>query len=260
MGKENGKEVLCKLKNWFTKRKIITTSILMVIILIVVIIYLFHIANKTNKSKVENLVTTEQIIEILKQSGHGDYLQEDSIKLGQVINFDYDKYNKMLSFSFIESNNNKVLKTGGLILLNRNTKENKYIYSDTSISSIIYSLNIDNNSSELKEIMGIIGEYFKENGIDEFNNANKNNTEKYMELGKNISKVIGVKQCRIIVDESIHMVASFTTSNFDEITLFYEPNNIFPKYGGCFTTEKEYAWNGTRDFGRCARFIRLFYI
>jgi len=101
-------------------------------------------------------------------------------------------------------------------------------------------------NDKLEEVMNLITEYFNKHGIEDFHNAKNNNLEEYMELGKNIGKVIGVKQSRIIVDNSLKNInSSLKNLSVDpnEFTYLYEQNEIFPRYAGCTTTRQEYVWD-----------------
>ena len=132
------------------------------------------------------------------------------------------------------------------MLINEETKQYKNIKLHTEISAIIYYLNNENMNDKLEEVMNLITEYFNKHGIEDFNNARNNNLEEYMELGKNIGKIIGVKQSRILVDNSwknTYNSLKNSSVNSNEITQLYKQNEIFPRYAGCTTTRQEYVWD-----------------
>lgn len=136
------------------KRKSKKAILLIIIIIISIGIVTLGISVINNRnaeiSKTEDLITNDELISVLNQSGSAEYLEEDSLKLGKSIDFNYDKYNKMISFSYINSNGTILIKRGGLALLNKDTKECKNIELNADISSIIYYLNIENKIDMLE--------------------------------------------------------------------------------------------------------------
>lgn len=218
-------------KEKLSKKALVTVIAIIAIIAVVVCIIIITI----NNSKI---LTAENVIKVLEQDGRTEYLQKDSIKIGASIDYTYDKYNQIVCYSCIYKGD-ITLKHGSLMLVNNDTKEYKNIVTDTYISALIFSQISSNNTNAQKETMKLIGNYFSENGVDNFNYGNKDNLDRYMELGKEIGKVIGIKECRTIIDKALHD----NDSQLEKFTFFYNKESIFPCYVATETTDKEFVWS-----------------
>ena len=211
------------------KTRIIFGAVIAIIAIICIVLLII------NKSK---LITVEEVIKALEQDGRTDYLQEDSIKIGSYIDYNYDKYTQMVCYSCVYSNDGATMNYGGLILVDKANKEYKNIITDTNISALIFDLIDENDETKQEDTLIQIGDYFTNNGIEEFSNASINNAEQYVELGKNIGKAIGIKEARMAIDQELH-----TFDTMDSFTFFYQKEEIFPCYVGTETTDKEYMWS-----------------
>ena len=230
-----------KEKKKISKKTLIILGIVIAIIAIICIV-LFII----NNSK---LITTKEVIKALEQDGRTDYLQEDSIKIGSYIDYNYNKYTQMVCYSCVYSNDGATMNYGGLILVDKANKEYRNVITDTNVSALLFDLINKDEEANQKETMIQIGDYFTNNGIEEFSNASINNAEQYVELGKNIGKVIGIKEARLAIDQELH-----TSDTMDSFTFFYQKEEIFPCYVGTETTDKEYMWS---RYGITENAIRL---
>lgn len=219
-----------KEKKKISKKTLIILGAVITIIAIICIVLLI-----INNSK---LITAEEVIKALEQDGRTDYLQEGSIKIGSYIDYNYDKYTQMVCYSCVYSNDGASMNYGGMILVDKANKEYKNIITDTNISALLFNLISKDKEENQKDIMIQIGDYFTNNGIEDFCYANINNAEQYVELGKNIGKVIGIKEARLAIDQELH---NFDT--MDNFTFFYQKEEIFPCYVGTETTDKEYMWS-----------------
>ena len=246
------KSLLEKFKGLSKKWKIGLITIIMIIIVIIVGVIIFNINNNSNnennaqQSINENTITTEELKNYLKQLEMGNYIQDDSVKLGPIIDFNYNNYNKLVSYSCIYHNNNVTMNDGGLILVNEENKEYKNIAQPIETSAIIYDLNTKNQSDHLKEIMSLLSTYFIENGIDNFGSVRANSSDtldKYAELGKDIGTIVGIKEGRTIVENKYMSNIKYKNEDTGDSSLLYERMNIFPMYLGATTTEMEYAWD-----------------
>lgn len=246
------KSLLEKFKGLSKKWKIGLITIIMIIIVIIVGVIIFNINNNSNndnnaqQSINENTITTEELKNYLKQLEMGNYIQDDSVKLGPIIDFNYNNYNKLVSYSCIYHNNNVTMNEGGLILVNEENKEYKNIAQPIETSAIIYDLNTKNQSDHLKEIMSLLSTYFIENGIDNFGSVRANSSDtldKYAELGKDIGTIVGIKEGRTIVENKYMSNIKYKNEDTGDSSLLYERMNIFPMYLGATTTEMEYAWD-----------------
>lgn len=211
------------------KTRIIFGAVIAIIAIICIVLLII------NNSK---LITVEEVIKALEQDGRTDYLQEDSIKIGSYIDYNYDKYTQMVCYSCVYSNDGATMNYGGLILVDKANKEYKNIITDTNISALIFDLIDENDETKQEDTLIQIGDYFTNNGIEEFSNASINNAEQYVELGKNIGKAIGIKEARMAIDQELH-----TFDTMDSFTFFYQKEEIFPCYVGTETTDKEYMWS-----------------
>ena len=246
------KSLVEKFKGLSKKWKIGLITIIMIIIVIIVGVIIFNINNNSNndnnaqQSINENTITTEELKNYLKQLEMGNYIQDDSVKLGPIIDFNYNNYNKLVSYSCIYHNNNVTMNEGGLILVNEENKEYKNIAQPIETSAIIYDLNTKNQSDHLKEIMSLLSTYFIENGIDNFGSVRANSSDtldKYAELGKDIGTIVGIKEGRTIVENKYMSNIKYKNEDTGDSSLLYERMNIFPMYLGATTTEMEYAWD-----------------
>lgn len=246
------KSLVEKFKGLSKKGKIGLITIIMIIIVIIVGVIIFNLNNNSNndnnaqQSITENTITTEELKNYLKQLEMGNYIQDDSVKLGPIIDFNYNNYNKLVSYSCIYHNNNVTMNEGGLILVNEENKEYKNIAQPIETSAIIYDLNTKNQSDHLKEIMSLLSTYFIENGIDNFGSVRANSSDtldKYAELGKDIGTIVGIKEGRTIVENKYMSNIKYKNEDTGDSSLLYERMNIFPMYLGATTTEMEYAWD-----------------
>ena len=246
------KSLLEKFKGLSKKWKIGLITIIMIIIVIIVWVIIFNLNNNSNNDNnaqqyiTENTITTEELKNYLKQLEMGNYIQDDSVKLGPIIDFNYNNYNKLVSYSCIYHNNNVTMNEGGLILVNEENKEYKNIAQPIETSAIIYDLNTKNQSDHLKEIMSLLSTYFIENGIDNFGSVRANSSDtldKYAELGKDIGTIVGIKEGRTIVENKYMSNIKYKNEDTGDSSLLYERMNIFPMYLGATTTEMEYAWD-----------------
>ena len=249
------KSLLEKFKGLSKKWKIGLITIIMIIIVIIVGVIIFNLNNNSNndnnaqQSINENTITTEELKNYLKQLEMGNYIQDDSVKLGPIIDFNYNNYNnynKLVSYSCIYHNNNVTMNEGGLILVNEENKEYKNIAQPIETSAIIYDLNTKNQSDQLKEIMSLLSAYFIENGIDNFGSVRASSSDtldKYAELGKDIGTIVGIKEGRTIVENKYMSNIKYKNEDTGDSSLLYERMNIFPMYLGATTTEMEYAWD-----------------
>ena len=246
------KSLLEKFKGLSKKWKIGLITIIMIIIVIIVGVIIFNLNNNSNNDNnaqqyiTENTITTEELKNYLKQLEMGNYIQDDSVKLGPIIDFNYNNYNKLVSYSCIYHNNNVTMNEGGLILVNEENKEYKNIAQPIETSAIIYDLNTKNQSDQLKEIMSLLSAYFIENGIDNFGSVRANSSDtldKYAELGKDIGTIVGIKEGRTIVENKYMSNIKYKNEDTGDSSLLYERMNIFPMYLGATTTEMEYAWD-----------------
>lgn len=249
------KSLLEKFKGLSKKGKVGLITIITIIILIIVGLIIFSLNNNSNndnntqQSISENTITMEELKNYLKQLEMGNYIQDDSVKLGPIIDFNYNNYNnynKLVSYSCIYHNNNVTMNEGGLILVNEENKEYKNISQPIETSAIIYDLNTKNQSDQLKEIMSLLSAYFIENGIDNFGSVRASSSDtldKYAELGKDIGTIVGIKEGRTIVENKYMSNIKYKNEDTGDSSLLYERMNIFPMYLGATTTEMEYAWD-----------------
>lgn len=246
------KSLVEKFKGLSKKGKIGLITIIMIIMVIIVGVIIFSLNNNSNndnnaqQSITENTITTEELKNYLKQLEIGNYIQDDSVKLGPIIDFNYNNYNKLVSYSCIYHHNNVTMNEGGLILINEGTKEYKNIDQPIETSAIIYDLNTQNQSDKLKEIMSLLSTYFIENGIDNFGSVRASGSDtldKYAELGKNIGTIVGIKDGRTVIENKYMSDMKSNNKEPGDSSLLYARMNIFPMYLGATTTEMEYAWD-----------------
>lgn len=246
------KSLVEKFKGLSKKGKVGLITIITIIVLIIVGLIIFSLNNNSNndnntqQSISENTITTEELKDYLKQLEMGNYIQEDSVKLGPIIDFNYNNYNKLVSYSCIYHDNNITMNEGGLILINEENKEYKNINQPIETSAIIYELNTQNQSDKLKETLNLISTYFNENGIENFGSVRESDSDildKYSELGKNIGTIVGIKEGRTAIENKYMSNIKYKNEDTGDSSLLYERMNIFPMYLGVTTTEIEYAWD-----------------
>lgn len=247
------KSLVEKFKEVSKKKKITAIIIFLIIIIIICSIIFSSNNNSSNNSNAQQAVTEnefniEELKNYLKQLEMGDYIQDDSIKLGPIIDFDYDDYNKLVSYSCIYQNNNVTMSEGGLILVNEDTKKYQNINQPIEMSAIIYYLNSENQTDKLIEVLNLLSEYFNENGIENFNivrESDSDTLDKYIELGKNIGTLIGIKEARTVIDDKYMKNLEYNNTDTGNGSLLYSRMEIFPRYLGVTITEIEYAWDSS---------------
>ena len=93
---------------WKTKRQggiTLVALVITIIVLIIVGLIIFSLNNNSNndnntqQSISENTITMEELKNYLKQLEMGNYIQDDSVKLGPIIDFNYNNYNKLKTSS-----------------------------------------------------------------------------------------------------------------------------------------------------------------
>lgn len=243
------KSLLEKFKGLSKKGKVGLITIITIIVLIIVGLIIFSLNNNSNndnntqQSISENTITMEELKNYLKQLEMGNYIQDDSVKLGPIIDFNYNNYNKLVSYSCIYNNNDNgiTLKEGGLLLLNKNTDDKEYIKMPLEVSCVIYSLNTQNETDKLEEVMNIVGTYFTQYGVDSFYTAKENNEDGYIDLCKNVGSIVGIKECRIAIENQMKLLVK-NVSGASEMTYLFKSGEIFPRYMGIPVTDTEYAW------------------
>ena len=227
---ENGAKYCGKCGNRIKGIKIRNTIIIICSIL-VVILFIYSIITVVNPK-----VSTEEMVYMLKNSENGTYLQEDTVKIGKEIDFEYNEYNKLVSYSSTYINGNTTLETGGLMFINDDNY--KIITLDLTYTSILHYLIKENQTNKLEQIMDLLGNYVKENNIEQINIHNID-LEKYMELNKEVGKVVGVKLGREIWKTNNINKAY---QNLVNSTYLYGKDEITPRYAGTYITEQEYVW------------------
>ena len=190
-------------------------------------------------------ISNEKLTEMLKSSENGIYLQKESVKVGVSKEFNYNNYNKLVSYSCIYVNGAVTLNSGGLLMLNDKTDEFKRVKLNNDYLSILYYLNTENEKDKLNSVVSLMGDYIRVNGIDNFK-ATGNKVEEYMELGKKTGEIVGVELCRDITREATIKLLESSSSDISAIKsmkFFYKRNEISPRYLGCYTTEQVYNWS-----------------
>ena len=190
-------------------------------------------------------ISNEKLTEMLKSSENGIYLQKESVKVGVSKEFNYNNYNKLVSYSCIYVNGAVTLNSGGLLMLNDKTDEFKIVKLNNDYLSILYYLNTENEKDKLNSVVSLMGDYIRVNGIDNFK-ATGNKVEEYMELGKKTGEIVGVELCRDITREATIKLLESSSSDSSAIKamkFFYKRNEISPRYLGCYTTEQVYNWS-----------------
>lgn len=210
---------------------IVTCSILVIIFLVYAII-----------SFISPNVNEEEMTEMLKGAENGTYLQDDTVKIGKEINFEYKGYNKLVSYSCTYINGNATLEAGGLMFVSKNNF--KIIKLDLTYTSILHYLIKENQSSKLEQVMTILGNYIKDNNIEQINTHNID-LEKYMEANRKIGKVIGIQLGREILETNN---LTQTYQNLVNSIYLYGKDEITPRYVGTQITEQEYVWTVVDEY------------
>lgn len=239
-------------ENVNAKRSIQIKLIYLMIIFLIIMVVAFGVIAKNNNGnfELENLnifkkhMSNEELIEILKNSDNGIYLQKDTVDFGTSSDLDYKNYNKLISYSCKYVNGAVTLNSGGLLILNDKQDKFKLVKLRVDYNSIIYYLNTENEKDKLGKITSLMSEYISSYGIDNFV-ISENNVEKYMTLGKKIGEVVGVDLCRDIIREATIKATQYTeaASLVQSSKFFYKRNEISPRYIGCYTTEQVYNWS-----------------
>lgn len=233
------------------KKNIKIKPIYLIIVIVIIVAVSLSAIMKNNKdsSSISNIfsfnnqISNEKLTKMLKNSNNGIYLQENSVKVGSSIDFNYNNYNKLVSYSCIYMNGTVTLNSGGLLMLNEDTEDFKILQLSTDFMSIIYYLNTEEENDKLNSITILMGEYINANGIDKFS-INDNNIEEYMTLGKDIGEIVGVELCRDIIRDALIKINSSesTQSVMASTKFFYKRNEISPRYLGYYTTKQVYNW------------------
>lgn len=199
--------------------------------ILVIILFIYAIITFVNPK-----VSKEEMTEMLKGAEIGTYLQEDTVKIGKEMDFEYKEYNKLVSYSCTYINGKTTLEAGGLMLVNKNNF--KIIKLDLIYTSILHYLIKENQTSKLEQVMIILGNYIKDNNIEQINMDNID-LEKYMEVNRDVGKVVGVQLGREIF-ETNNLIKTY--KNLLNSTYLYGKDEISPRYAGSQITEKEYVW------------------
>ncbi len=212
--------------------------IIPIIIVIIGIVYLVNFYKENGTINIFSYtVKKEELVEMLKQYDNAIYLQEETAKVGAIIDYDYNEYDKLLTYSCIYKNEQTTLEAGGIVLINSNNKNFKFISFDMSNMGLIYYLIANNEKNKLTEVSKILGKYIKENQTYEINETK--NRENYMAMGKEIGKVVGVTLCREIGEDYMRRYTVYQEGVTD---LLYKKDEIYSRYIGIPTTEQEYCW------------------
>ena len=185
---ENNVDIKKEQKQKKTKNK---TKIILIFTIVIGILVTIIIINNTNNNFIfdalpfnQSVISKKELTNILKNddSGIGVYLQENTVKMGSVIDINYNNFDKLLSYRCNYINNNITFNQGGAILYNQSDKSSKIILVSTDLSSIIYYLNYNRENTKLESVMKEIMNYIVEYGYDE--QIGFNNADPYVELGK----------------------------------------------------------------------------
>ena len=209
----------------------IRNTIIITFNILVIIFFIYSIITFINPN-----VNEEEMTEMLKGAKNGTYLQDDTVKIGKEINFEYKGYNKLVSYRGTYIEGPSTLEMGGLMLISKD--KFKIISLDTTYIAILNYLIVENKDKQLEQVMIFIGNYLKDNNIEQINIDNIG-LEKYMELNKEIAKVVGVKLGREILENTQLIETMKKTLN---AVFLYGKDEITPRYVGYTTTEQEYVW------------------
>lgn len=215
-----------RIKNVKLRNTIIISCSILVIILFIYAIITF----------VNPKVSKEEMTGMLKGAENGTYLQEDTVKIGKEIDFEYKEYNKLVSYSGTYIEGPSTLENGGLMLISKD--KFKIIKLDTTYVAILNYLIVENKDKQLEQVMILIGNYLKDNNIEQIHIDNMG-LDKYMELNKEIAKVVGVKLGREILENTQLFETMKKTLN---VVFLYGKDEITPRYVGYTTTKQEYVW------------------
>lgn len=225
--------------------------VIMAVLIIIAIIICINLKSNNGDLKIGNMtvfssqISNEKLTEMLKSSENGIYLQKESVKVGVSKDFNYNNYNKLVSYSCIYVNGAVTLNSGGLLMLNDKTDEFKIVKLSNDYLAILYYLNTENEKDKLSSVVSLMGDYINSNGVDNFK-ATGNKLEEYMELGKKTGEIVGVELCRDITREATIKLVGSSSENGSAIKsmkFFYKKNEISPRYLGCYTTEQVYNWS-----------------
>lgn len=199
--------------------------------ILVIIFFIYAIITFINPN-----VNEKEMAEMLMGAESGTYLQEDTVKIGKEIDFNYKEYNKLVSYSCTYINGNTTLEAGGLMFVNKNNF--KIIKLDLTYTSILHYLIEENQSSKLEQVMLLLGNCIKDNNVEQIS-TNNMDLEKYMEVNREVGKVVGVQLGREILETNN---LNKTYQNLVNSTYLYGKDEITPRYIGNQTTEQEYVW------------------
>lgn len=209
----------------------IRNTIIIICSILVIILFIYAIITFINPK-----VSKEEMTEMLKGAENGTYLQEDTVKIGKEIDFNYKEYNKLVSYSCTYINGNTTLETGGLMFVNKNNF--KIIKLDLTYTSLLHYLIKENQSSKLEQVIIILGNCIKDNNVEQINTHNMD-LEKYMEVNREVGKVVGIELGREILKTNN---LSKAYQNLVNSTYLYGKDEITPRYIGTQITEQEYVW------------------
>lgn len=199
--------------------------------ILVIIFFIYAIITFINPN-----INEKEMEEMLKGAESGTYLQENTVKIGKEIDFEYKEYNKLVSYSCTYMNGNTTLEAGGLIFVNKNNF--KIIKLDLTYTSILHYLIEENQSSKLEQVMILLGNCIKDNNVEQIS-TNNMDLEKYMEVNREVGKVVGVQLGREILKTN-NLNKAY--QNLVNSTYLYGKDEITPRYIGTQTTEQEYVW------------------
>ena len=211
-------------------------------IIAIILLPIFIIFMKNSNIMNKKVLSTKELTNILKQSENGIYLKEDSVKIGTASKINYKNYNYLITYSSVLANNGVTLKAGAVLLYDTKTKDSKILTFQADLTSVIYYLNTEKATGKLKSVTDTIADYIEKYGEEAICNTTKT-SEKYIELGKAIGKIVGVKLCRNIVRN--YMVD--LNPNLSSTIFLYNKDEITVKYAGMNTTVKQYNWSGIID-------------
>lgn len=228
------------------KARLLLIMIISILIILIGVFIAYTSFNDSGNTVIKNIfskkvITEDELIQMIKGTQYGIYYEDNSVKIGPIIDYDYEGYNKLISYSciFKNSNNGVTLDAGALMLYNTENKSYKNIELDGDFTAIIYYLNTSNMDENLESVVILLGQYFEENGIENF--GINNNMDKYLNLGKEVGKIVGVKLCRNISNNYITNMTNIPA----ETKFLYKEGEIYPRYVGTTTTEQKYMWDFT---------------
>lgn len=208
---------------------------LVVIIVIITIVVLLVIGTLAGSIFNFNKISNKQMIEIIENSDMGSYVQSNTVKVGSMIDINYKSFDKLITYSCILKNNDTNLNAGGVALYNKSNKNSKVISLKSDLMSLIYYLNTEEKSDKLEKTSNIIADYISKYGDDILNNVDS--IEEYMNMGKEIGKVVGTNLCRNAIKDGTN-----TLGTLNQLSFLFKQSEIFPRYIGTYVTETEYQW------------------